>query len=50
LPPGRVVAIEACSGVRHWVQLLRAMGLDARLIAAHFVSPYRIAYFGERDR
>ena len=33
--------MEACSGAHHWARRLRAMGLDARLIAAHFVSPYR---------
>jgi transposase len=42
LPPGCVVAMEACSGGHHWARRLRAMGLDARLIAAHFVSPYRM--------
>ena len=42
LPPGCVVAMEACSGAHHWARRLRGMGLDARLIAAHFVSPYRM--------
>ena len=42
LPAGCVVAMEACSGAHHWGRLLRAMGLDARLIAANFVSPYRM--------
>ena len=42
LPAGCVVAMEACSGAHHWARRLRAMGLDARLIAAHFVSPYRM--------
>ena len=41
LPPGCVVAMEACSGAHAWARRLRAMGLDARLIAASFVSPYR---------
>jgi transposase len=41
LPPGRVVAMEACSSGHRWARRLRAMGLDARLIAARFVSPYR---------
>ena len=36
------MAIEACSSAHHWARKLRAMGLDARLIAAHFVSPYRM--------
>jgi len=42
LPAGCVVAMEACSGGHHWARKLRAMGLDARLIAAHFVTPYRM--------
>jgi transposase len=42
LPPGCLVAMEACSGAHHWARKLRAMGLDARLIAASFVSPYRM--------
>ena len=42
LPAGCVVAMEACSGAHHWARQLRAMGLNARLIAANFVSPYRM--------
>ena len=42
LPAGCLVAMEACSSAHHWGRKLRAMGLDARLIAAHFVSPYRM--------
>jgi transposase len=42
LPPGCIVAMEACSSAHHWARKLRAMGLDARLIAANFVSPYRM--------
>lgn len=42
LPPGCMVAMEACSSAHHWGRKLRAMGLDARLIAASFVSPYRM--------
>jgi transposase len=34
--------MEACSSAHHWARKLRAMGLDARLIAAHFVTPYRM--------
>jgi transposase len=34
--------MEACSSGHHWARKLRAMGLDARLIAAHFISPYRM--------
>ena len=42
MPPGCVVAMEACSGAHAWGRRLRAMGLDARLIAAGFVSPHRM--------
>jgi transposase len=42
LPAGCLVAIEACSRAHHWARHLRVMGLDARLIAANFVSPYRM--------
>ena len=42
LPPGCVVAMEACSSAHHWARKLRALGLDARLIAANLVSPYRM--------
>ena len=42
LPVGCVVAMEACSSAHHWARKLRALGLDARLIAANFVTPYRM--------
>ncbi|ABM35748.1 IS110 family RNA-guided transposase [Polaromonas naphthalenivorans] len=42
LPPGCLVAMEACSGAHHWCRQLRDRGLDARMIAAQFVAPYRI--------
>ena len=42
LPPGCMVAMEACSSAHHWARKLRALGVDARLIAANFVSPYRM--------
>ena len=42
LPPGCLVAMQACSSPHHFACKLRAMGLDARLIAASFVSPYRM--------
>lgn len=49
LPPGCLVAMEACSSAHHWARRLRAMGLDARLIAAHFVSPYRMEGKGGKN-
>ena len=42
LPPGCLVAMEACSSAHHWAHKLRVLGLDARLIAANLVSPYRM--------
>ena len=42
LPPGCLVAMEACSGAHHWARKLRSLGFDARLIAGHFVTPYRM--------
>lgn len=42
LPPGCLVAMEACSSGHHFARKLRAMGMDAKLIAASFVSPYRM--------
>jgi len=42
LPQGCLVAMEACSSAHHWARRLRSIGLDARLIAAHFVTPYRM--------
>jgi transposase len=42
LPHGCLIAMEACSGAHHWARKLTTMGFDARLIAAHFVAPYRM--------
>jgi transposase len=41
LPAGCVVAMEASSSAHHWARRLRAMGLDARIVAAHLVTPFR---------
>lgn len=43
LPAGCMVAMESCGGAHHVARRLRAMGLDARLIAGSFVTPYRMA-------
>ena len=43
LPPGCVVAMETCGGAHHAARRLASMGLDARLVAGHFVTPYRMA-------
>jgi transposase len=42
LPAGYLVAMEACSSAHHWARKLRALGLEAQLIAANLVSPYRM--------
>ena len=42
LPPGCLVAMEACSGAHHWARCLRELGLDARLVSAGFTSVYRL--------
>lgn len=42
LPPGCMLAMEASSSAHHWARRLRAIGLDARIIAAHLVAPYRL--------
>jgi len=42
LPAGCLIAMEACSGAHHWARKLVALGLDARIIAAHLVAPYRL--------
>ena len=42
LPPGCLIAMEACSSAHHWARKLVALGLDARIIAAHLVAPYRL--------
>lgn len=41
LPAGCVVAMEASSSAHHWARKLNALGLDARIISAQLVSPYR---------
>jgi transposase len=42
LPPGCLVAMEASSSAHHWARKLIAMGLDARIMSAQLVAPYRI--------
>jgi transposase len=44
LPPGCLVAMEACSGAHQWARQLAKLGmnLQVRLIAPHLVTPYRM--------
>ena len=41
LPAGCIVAMETSASAHHWGRKLMALGLDARIIAAQLVSPYR---------
>ena len=41
LPTDCMVAMEASSSAHHWARKLIALGLDARIISAQLVSPYR---------
>jgi len=42
LPAGCTVAMEGCGGAHHWARKLTALGLNAKVIAAHLVAPYRL--------
>jgi transposase len=42
LPAGCLIAMEASSSAHFWARQLIALGLDARIIAAHLVAPYRV--------
>src|SRR6218665_4017742 len=42
LAPGCIVAMESCGGARYTARRLRCLGLDVRLIAGQFVTPYRM--------
>lgn len=49
LPPGCTVAMEASSSAHHWARRLIALGLDACIIAAHLVAPYRMQGKGGKN-
>ena len=44
-----MAAMEASSSAYHWARKLRAMGLDARIIAAHLVATYRLQGKGGKN-
>lgn len=50
LPPGTVVAMEACSGAQHWARRCLEYGLVPRLMAAQFVKPFRKSQANKNDR
>jgi transposase len=39
----QILVAEACGGAHHVARRLRLLGFDVRLIAGHFVTPYRMA-------
>ena len=49
LPGGCLVAMEACGGAHHVARRLGLLGLDARLLAGQFVTPYRMAGKGGKN-
>jgi len=49
LPAGCLVAMEASGGSHHWARKLIALGLNAKIIAAHLVAPYRLQGKGGKN-
>ncbi len=41
LPADCIVAMETSFSTHHWARKLIVLGLDVRIIAAQFISPYR---------
>ena len=50
VPTGTVVAMEACSGSHYWARRCLAHGLEPRIIAAQFVTPFRKGRKTKNDR
>ncbi|EQD74492.1 transposase IS116/IS110/IS902 family protein [mine drainage metagenome] len=50
VPAGSVVAMEACSGAHHWARRCLEYGLQPRLMAAQFVTPFRKSRTLKNDR
>ena len=50
VPAGAVVAREACSGAHYWGRLCLEYGLQPRLMAAQFVTPFRKNRTAKNDR
>lgn len=48
--PGTVVAMEACSGAHYWARRCIAYGLQPRIMAAQFVTPFRKSGRTKNDR
>ena len=49
LPTGCIVAMEAASSAHHWARRCLALGLQPRLLAPHFVTPYRMEGKGGKN-
>ena len=51
LASGCVVAMEACGGSHHWARKLIGLGvgLNVKIIAGHFVAPYRLQGKGGKN-
>ena len=50
LPAGAIVAMEACSGAHYWARRCLGLGLQPRVIAAQFVTPFRKSRRSKNDR
>ena len=50
MPAGTVVAMEVCSGAHHWARRCLKVGLQPRLMAAQFVTPFRKSRTSKNDR
>ena len=50
VPAGTVVAMEACSGAHYWARRCLECGLQPRLMAAQFVTPFRKSRTAKNDR
>jgi transposase len=50
VPAGTVVAMEACSGSHYWARRCLEHGLEPRIIAAQFVTPFRKGRKTKNDR
>jgi transposase len=50
VPAGTVVAMEACDGAHHWARHCLEYGLQPRLMAAQFVTPFRKSRTAKNDR
>jgi transposase len=49
-PANTTVAMEACSGAHHWARRCESYGLQPKLMAAQFVTPFRKSRTTKNDR